>query len=183
MIRATCPECHHQYQLDETKFPRDVVAVTCTTCQTKFTVRKDGSQPAVFGPKGLSLGVDGPAVQEAIRAAGLEPVHLADPAAARDFFLREFPPMVLFAPAQLTPPPLAEFAQVLSVSPADRRRSFFVLVAEKLRTMDGNAAFLYGVDLVVSSRDMPRFETIWREASAHHESLYAAMRVAAAPGV
>lgn len=184
MIRATCPDCRHQYQLDETKFPRDVVSVTCSQCQTKFNVRKDGGQPAaVLGPKALIAGAEVPGLADAIRATGLEPIQVADPSAARDFFLREFPPVVVVSPPQLTPPPLADFSPLLAASPADRRRGFFILVADKLRTLDGNAAFLYGVNLVISTRDLSRFEAIYREAMNHHDSLYAAMRVANAPGL
>lgn len=183
MIRATCPECHQQYQLDETKFPKDTVSVTCTTCQSRFTVKRDGGQPSMFGPKGLIIGAEIPGIHEAVRAVGFEPLVQPDCMLARDFYLREFPPLVLLTPAQLVPPPLPDYAPILSLASSDRRRGFFVLVADKLRTMDGNAAFLYGVNLVISTKDLPRFEPIWKEATGHHEVLYAAMRVAGAPGV
>lgn len=183
MIRATCPECRQQYQLDETKFPKDTVSVTCTSCQSKFTVKRDGGQPSLFGPKGLIVGIDLPGLQDAVRAVGFEPLVQPDPALARDFLLREYPPLVLLSPAQLVPPPLNDYAAILSLASSDRRRSYFVLVADKLRTMDGNAAFLYGVNLVLSTKDLPRFEPIWKEATGHHEILYAAMKVASAPGV
>lgn len=185
MIKASCPECRHQYQLDETKFPRDAVSVTCAQCQTRFTVRKDGSQPVanVLGAKALVVGAELPGLLDALRGAGFEPNVVADPAAGRDLFFREFPAVVVLAPAQLTPPPLVDYVPILSASPTDRRRGFFILVADKIRSMDGNAAFLYGVNLTVALRDLARFDAIYREAAAHHENLYAAMKAAGAPGV
>lgn len=184
MISATCPECRHQYQLDETKFPRDTVSVTCSQCQTRFSVRKDGSQPsAALGPKALVVGAPLPGLGEAVRAIGLEPSIVAEVAAARDFYLREFPPLVVLIPPQLTAPPLTDYAPILSISPSDRRRGFFILVAEKLRTMDGNAAFLYGVNAVLSTKDLGRFDVVWRELTAHHETLYSSMKAAGAPGL
>jgi hypothetical protein len=50
-----------------------------------------------------------------------------------------------------------------------------VLVADNLRTLDGNAAFLYGVNLVVATKDLPQFPQIYRDAHAYHERLYAQM--------
>jgi hypothetical protein len=48
-------------------------------------------------------------------------------------------------------------------------------VADGLRTLDGNAAFLYGVNLVVASKDLPQFPDIYREAHHAHERLYMSM--------
>jgi hypothetical protein len=50
-----------------------------------------------------------------------------------------------------------------------------VLVADNLRTLDGNAAFLYGVNLVVATKDLAQFPQIFRDAYAAHERLYASM--------
>src|SRR2546427_142553 len=57
----------------------------------------------------------------------------------------------------------------------DRRKSFFILVSENLRTLDGNAAFLYGVNLIVAQKDLGAFQQIYRDALGYHERLYSAM--------
>ena len=41
--------------------------------------------------------------------------------------------------------------------------------------LDGNAAFLYGVNLVVATKDLPAFSQIYRDAHTYHERLYASM--------
>ena len=59
--------------------------------------------------------------------------------------------------------------------PVDRRKSFFILIADNLRTLDGNAAFLYGVNLIVAVKDLPQFPQIYKDAHTYHERLYAAV--------
>ncbi|MGZ7040778.1 MAG: hypothetical protein ACXVH7_03195, partial [Thermoanaerobaculia bacterium] len=53
-----------------------------------------------------------------------------------------------------------------------------VLFAENLRTLDGNAAFLYGVNLVVATKDVGSFPQIYRDAYGHHVRFYASMNAA-----
>ena len=42
------------------------------------------------------------------------------------------------------------------------------------KTLDGNAAFLYGVNLIVSQKDLGSFQQIYRDASTYHDRLYGA---------
>ena len=85
---------------------------------------------------------------------------------------------MMLNPAQVTPPPLADFSPIISLAPADRRKAFFILFSDNLRTLDGNAAFLYGVNLVIAPKDLGAFQQIYREAFAYHERLYAPMAAA-----
>src|SRR5262249_28119902 len=106
---------------------------------------------------------------------GFVPMHFAEAKQAREYFMQEFPPVVVLHPAQITPPPLEAMAPIVSLTPVDRRKAFFILVAENLRTLDGNAAFLYGVNLIVSTKDLGAFQQIYRDAFGYHERLYGAM--------
>jgi hypothetical protein len=196
MIRITCANCNKPLSLDETKLPPREVSFPCPVCKAKVTV--DGSryqsaaapaaaapEPATgaheddheneFGAKALIVGTDNPALRQAAKLIGFLPVVHAEPARAREFYMQEFPQVVFIVPAQLTQPPLDAMAPIISLLPADRRKSFFVLVADNLRTLDGNAAFLYGVNLVVSTKDLPQFPQIYRDAHTAHERLYASM--------
>ena len=128
-----------------------------------------------FGAKALIVGKDDPALRQAAKLIGFLPVHMAEAAKARDYFMQELPQVVFLSPAQMTPPPLEAMAPIVSLVPADRRRTFIVLVADNLRTLDGNAAFLYGVNLVVASKDLAQFPQIYRDAHAYHERLYASV--------
>lgn len=197
MIRITCTNCQKPLSLDETKLPADKeVSFPCPVCKAKLTVdRRTLGAPAPapdappaqshaheeddhandFGAKALIVGTDHPALRQAAKLIGFLPVHHPDPARAREFFNQETPQVVFLNPQQLTAPPLESMGPMLSVVPSERRKTFFVLVADNLRTLDGNAAFLYGVNLVVATKDLGQFPQIYREAYAAHERLYAGM--------
>jgi predicted RNA-binding Zn-ribbon protein involved in translation (DUF1610 family) len=196
MIRITCASCQKPLSIDETKLPMREVSFPCPVCKEKVLVDRrqletggpaeadaaphaeaDEDNVNAFGAKALIAGADDPALRQAAKLVGLLPVFFADLARAREFFLQEFPQVVFIHPAQMTAPPLESMSAIFSLTPADRRRSFFVLVADNLRTLDGNAAFLYSVNLVVSKKDLPQFQQIHREAHAAHERLYASMNI------
>src|SRR5205814_8797122 len=140
------------------------VVFPCPVCKTKLTVDRrnlEGGAPASeaaapaasapahdphheghtddddgFGAKALLVGNDAPAIRQAAKLVGFMPVFMATPQQARDYYMQEFPSVVFLNPAQVTPPPLQEFAPIVSLTPVDRRKSFFILVADSLRTLD-----------------------------------------------
>ena len=200
MIRITCTNCQKPLSLDETKLPPNKeVAFPCPVCKERITVdsRKlqnpaevaqapvpapqpsqhhdDDDHENEFGAKALIVGADNPAIRQSAKLIGYLPVYHAEAAKAREFFNQELPQVVFVNPAQMTAPPLEAMAAIMSIVPSERRRAFFVLVADNLRTLDGNAAFLYGVNLVVATKDLPQFPQIFRDAHAAHERLYASM--------
>ncbi|HKR63092.1 MAG TPA: hypothetical protein VJZ00_05115 [Thermoanaerobaculia bacterium] len=200
MIRITCTNCQKPLSLDETKLPMREVAFPCPVCKAKLTVDRRQFETAAAAPqtaapehvhapgedddhdhenelgaKALIVGADNPALRQAAKLIGFLPVVQPDAAKAREYFNQEVPQVVFLNPPQVTAPPLESLAPMISVIPSERRRSFFVLVAENLRTLDGNAAFLYGVNLVVATKDLAMFPQIYREAHAAHERLYASM--------
>jgi hypothetical protein len=207
MIKIVCTSCQKPLSLDETKLPMKEVGFPCPVCKTRLTVDRrtlptDSSSavsPAVspaagslpqgselgdagddegFGAKALIVGADHPLLRQAAKLIGFMPVYFPVPEQAREFYMQEYAQVVMIHPPQITAPPLEAFQSIISLTPSDRRRSFFVLFAENLRTLDGNAAFLYGVNLVVATKDVASFPQIYREAYAHHERLYAAMNTA-----
>jgi uncharacterized protein YbaR (Trm112 family) len=199
MIRIVCTSCQKPLSLDETKLPMKEVSFPCPACKTKLSVDRRNlgaeapaapaaaagaagpiSQPhddedESFGTKGMLVGNDSPALRQAIKLIGYLPAYFAEAPQARDFFMQDFPPLVVLNPQQMTPPPLEAMQPIISLMPADRRKSFFILVSDNLRTLDGNAAFLYGVNLVVSAKDIGNFPHIYRDAFAYHERVYSAM--------
>jgi len=140
-------------------------------------IPETNAQPddAGFGSKALIVGVDHPALRQAAQIVGYSPVYVATAAEAREYFVREYPPVVMLHPQQMTAPPLEAMQPIIGLAPADRRRGFLILISNNLRTLDGNAAFLYGVNLVVAPKDLASFPQIFREAHMWHERLYASM--------
>jgi uncharacterized protein YbaR (Trm112 family) len=190
MIEITCTSCQKLLSIDENKLPMHAVALTCPVCKAKLSVDRRDYEPAqaappaevgedtnAFGAKALIVGNDHPALRQAAKQIGFVPAHFADAKQARDYFTQELPPLVILHPAQMTAPPLEAMAPIVSLAPADRRKAFFILVAENLRTLDGNAAFLYGVNLVVATKDLGAMQQIYREAFGYHERLYGAMKM------
>ena len=201
MIKIVCTSCQKPLSLDETKLPMKEVSFPCPVCKTKLTVDRrnlemgaaaappqpvapethdDGRDDAeCFGEKTLIVGNDHPALRQAAKLIGCIPVYMPTAQEARQFFVQESPPVVMLNPAQVTAPPLESMQPIVSLTPADRRKAFFILFAENLRTLDGNAAFLYGVNLVVAFKDLGAFQQIYREALSYHERLYAPMTAVA----
>jgi predicted RNA-binding Zn-ribbon protein involved in translation (DUF1610 family) len=204
MIRIVCTSCQKPLSLDETKLPMKEVSFPCPACKAKLivdrrTIGSDGTAAAPsasatpaagaldddaedadsFGAKAMLVGNDSPALRQAIKLIGFMPVYFAAAQQARDFFMQEFPHVVVLHPQQMTPPPLEAMQPIISLMPNDRRKSFFILVSDNLRTLDGNAAFLYGVNLVVSTKDVGNFPQIYRDTLAYHERLYSSMNAVA----
>ena len=203
MIKITCSNCQKALSLDETKLPMREASFPCPVCKTKIVVDRrnlesgaapaaaESPQPAAqgapggddeeddhandFGSKALLVGKDDAALRQAAKLIGYLPVFHADPKQAREYYMQEFPHVVIINPPQITPPPLDAMAAIISLTPVDRRKSFFVLVSDNLRTLDGNAAFLYGVNMVLATKDVPQFPQIYRDALAAHERLYASL--------
>lgn len=197
MIKIVCGSCQKPLSLDETKLPMTPVAVPCPVCKARITVDRRslegaaGGPPAAapapsepqhqdeahddgFGAKAIIVGNDDPSVRQALKLVGFIPLHFPTPEAARDFYMQEGPQVVVIYPRSMTAPPLQEMSPIISLTPSDRRKSFLVLIADSLRTFDGNAAFLYGVNLVIATKDLPQFTQIYRDAMAYHERLYGA---------
>jgi len=197
MIKIVCASCNKPLSLDETKLPMKEVSFPCPVCKAKLTVDRrsleGGAAPPAqqivpaephvsheseddgFGTKALIVGNDHAALRQAAKLVGCIPIHMPTAQQAREYFVQEFPPLVMLNPAQITPPPLESMQAIVSLAPGDRRKAFFILFSDNLRTLDGNAAFLYGVNLVVAPKDIGQFQQIYREASAYHERLYVAM--------
>ncbi len=201
MIKIVCTSCQKPLSLDETKLPMKEVSFPCPVCKTKLTVDRRNlemgtaaaaPQPVApetpedghddgdgFGAKAIVVGNDHPALRQAAKLIGCIPLHMPTAQQAREFFVQEYPAVVMLNPAQITAPPLEAMQPIVALTPADRRKAFFILFADNLRTLDGNAAFLYGVNLVIAFKDLGAFQQIYREALAYHERLYAPLNAVA----
>ncbi|HJX26644.1 MAG TPA: hypothetical protein VJ885_01935 [Thermoanaerobaculia bacterium] len=207
MVRIICGSCQKPVALDENRLPMQAVTFPCPACKAPLTVDRRTLAPAEapappapvspisapssdsfsnileddddhLGTKALIVGADNPALRQAARDIGLQPVHFPTVEACRDFYLQEYPQVVFLHPAQLSRPPLADMQPVTNLSAPDRRRGYFILVADGLKTMDGTAAFLYDVNLVVAAKDLPSLRRIYRDAEEQHQRFYGAFHAA-----
>ena len=199
MVTITCGACRKPISLDPAKIPPRPVSFPCPACKAPVPV--DGrtlAEPAApvapapaavpepvpepevdeFSPKALIVGQDDPMLRHAAQVLGFQAVHFPTVEGCRDFYLQEHPPVVFLNPGQLTRPPLADIQPLTSIGPADRRKGFFILLGDGLKTMDGTVAFLYDVDLVMTYRDLPSLHRIYREAKEQHQRLYQSFEAA-----
>ncbi len=69
-------------------------------------------------------------------------------------------------------PPCEPLEPLESLGYAERRRIFVVLVADNVKSLDGQVAFFLQVNCLVNSRDAPRFGNLVRRALLHDLRLY-----------
>src|SRR5688500_6184173 len=117
MIKLTCTSCRKPLSIDETKLPMKEVSFPCPVCKTKLSVDRRNFAPegtvavagappvegededGEFQEKALIAGNDSPAIRQAAKSIGYQPLHFPTIEAARDFYLREYPPVVFLTPA------------------------------------------------------------------------------------
>ena len=100
----------------------------------------------------------------------LEP--FADAAAARERALQEPPPLLVYVADAVTKPPYAPLEPLVTLPPRERRRTFAVLVAGNVKTLDGNLAFLYQVNLLLNRQHLAQAPGILYSALRSHQRLY-----------
>jgi len=182
-VSFPCPVCKAKLSIDRSKLEAEGATASAPASAPAAEPQQQSSAPPAddddheneFGSKALIIGLDHPAIRQAAKLVGYLPVVHPDAARGREFFNHELPQLVFLAPPQISAPPLESMAAITSIIPTERRKAFFVLIADNLRTLDGNAAFLYGVDLVVATKDLAQFPQIFRDARSAHDRLYASM--------
>ncbi len=70
------------------------------------------------------------------------------------------PMLIVYVAKTLTPPPFAPMAPLFSLDSAARRRTFFLVLADNVKTLDGNSAFFHGFDLLVAKSDVAKAERV-----------------------
>jgi hypothetical protein len=96
----------------------------------------------------------------------------ADAGTARERALQEPPALLAFVADAVTKPPYAPLEPLVTLPPRDRRRVFMVLVASNVKSLDGNLAFLYQVDLLLNRQHVPQAAGILYSALRSHQRLY-----------
>jgi len=98
--------------------------------------------------------------------------QLADAAAARERILLEPPPLLVYAAEAVSKPPYAPLEPLVTLPPRERRQVFILLVAPNVKTLDGNLAFLYQVNLLLNRQHISQATGILYSALSYHQRLY-----------
>ena len=205
-VKVTCPHCERSMGLDAEKIPDRPVSYKCPGCQGRIVVDKQkllsggggpppdppesrdavspspeplDLPPGTTLPHGLLVAREA-ALADEIRQC-LEPYEsrlelLESAEIARGRVLVEPPPLVVYGTGSVEKPPLDELAPLAGLPPRERREVFLVLVANNVKTLDGNLAFLFGVDLLVNRKDLDRLPSALWDALRYHHRLYRSFR-------
>lgn len=114
----------------------------------------------------------GEQVRRVLAAAGCAVEPLADVATARGRLQQEPQPLLVYVAGALSKPPYGPLEPLQVVGPRERRQLFLVLVADNVKTLDGNLAFLYGVNLLIHKQHLAQAPSLIASALAHHRQLY-----------
>ena len=58
----------------------------------------------------------------------------------------------------------------------ERRQTFLVLVSSTYKTLDGNSAFMNGVNVIINKADLHRLDSVLQQSQAHFQQVYKAFR-------
>jgi hypothetical protein len=199
-LRIPCPHCQAVTAIEEEKLPDKPVTFACPHCKGKVSVDKakllgttpgapahesapaepveaEELPPGATIPSGLILGEDPAAIgqlRELLGRHGSKLDLFSSAEDARNQMLLDPPLIVVYVANALTAPPYGPIQPLTSIPPSERRRIFFMLVADGVRTLDGNAAFMYQVNLCLNKADLAVGATTLYSALEHHRRLYRA---------
>jgi UDP-N-acetylmuramoylalanine-D-glutamate ligase len=91
---------------------------------------------------------------------------------ALEAFAHEQGKIVLILGGKGKKAPYAPLEPLVTLPPRERRRTFAVLVASNVKTLDGNLAFLYQVNLLLNRQHVPQAAGILYSALRSHQRLY-----------
>lgn len=118
------------------------------------------------GPPSANLGAD-------LERLGMEDVRnfksLDD---ALDVLLDSGAGILVIVMDKASTPPCAPLEPLERLSYAERRRTFVVLMANNVKSLDGQVAFFLQVNCLINTQDAGRFSALVRRALLHHLQLY-----------
>jgi hypothetical protein len=90
----------------------------------------------------------------------------------------DLPELVICVAKKLNGPPCELLAPLRSLPPKVRRDVFVVLIADKLKTLDGSAAFFFEVNMVIAKGDLESALKSIGAGIAYQQNLYKVYRAA-----
>jgi hypothetical protein len=180
-VSYKCPGCQGRIVVDKQRLLAGGGTGEAVTDSTDDAPRPDSSPERLDLPPGATLphgflvveeeGMAGP-IREHLEPLDCRLESLASAERARQRTLVEPPPLVVYAAGSVGKPPYDPLSPLTSLPPRERRAVFLALVASNVKTLDGNLAFLFGVDLLVNQKDLGRLPAALYEAMRYHHRLY-----------
>ncbi len=193
----SCPSCNHRQQVDPVNLPTTGTPPTSAAPQNNGAEEVEEIDPGPDGfvpmpalrpqdvallrelyPDGLIVNLtQGPAYQltAGLRLIGVQQVqHLTDLESACETMAETEIGLLLIVMDKASAPPCAPLEPLHKLPMDIRRRTFVVLMAENVRSLDGQVAFFLQVNCLINSQDISRMPISIRRALLHHLRLYRA---------
>lgn len=180
-VTFACPHCKGKVTADKSKLLAALgaeAASAASAAAAPAPAAETGSAdlpPGASIPPGIVLAED-PAALEEVRGSlspyGCTLEAMATAEEARGVILMDPPPLVIYIAGTVGSPPYEPLQPITSIPPNERRRIFLALIGEGLRTLDGNAAFMYQVNLCVNRRELGALASTLYSAIDYHHRLY-----------
>lgn len=190
----SCPSCNHRQQVDPANLPTSGVQASAASQDNgaeeveEIDPGPDGFVPmpalrpqdvALLGelhPDGLIVNLtQGPAYQltACMRLLGIQQVqHFTDLETACETMTETEVGVLLIVMDKASAPPCPPLAPLHKLPMDIRRRTFVALMAENVRSLDGQVAFFLQVNCLVNHQEMSRLPVLIRRALLHHMRLY-----------
>ena len=166
-----CPHCQGRVVVDKSKQAADPQPATAPPSPSPSTT--ENKTPAVqptapdrrfaalpndaILPSGIIVGQDQSTIDEirtVLAALGSDVEQVASPAIARQMIIEESPELCIIADDGNNTTPSPSMAELTGLHPRFRRRLYLVLIADDVRSGDGNTAFMHEVNLVLARQEL-----------------------------
>ena len=184
-----CPHCQGRVVVDKSKQAADPQPATVppsplpSTTETKTPAVQPTAPDRRFAalpkdailPSGIIVGQDQSTIDEirtVLAALGSDVEQVASPAIARQMIIEESPELCIIADDGINTNPSPSMAELTGLHPRFRRRLYLVLIADDVRSGDGNTAFMHEVNLVLARQELSQLGAALHSGLKYHERLY-----------
>jgi uncharacterized protein YbaR (Trm112 family) len=174
MILLNCPNCNKTINFDPMKYPPQILSISCPSCKNKISYDNRKKESLIPIPqdllKNMPLLKDKSSIiiaenenylkilKEGVEEIGFFVKKIFKTVEEAALFInQELPFLILIQVENLPPPPFKSLEPIFLLNPNTRRNIFVCIMAPNVKTLDGNSAFLYQVNLLISTNDISSF--------------------------
>jgi len=174
MILLNCPNCNKTINFDPIKYPPQILSISCPSCKNKISYDNRKKESLIPIPqdllKNMPLLKDKSSIiiaenenylkilKEGVEEIGFFVKKIFKTVEEAALFInQELPFLILIQVENLPPPPFKSLEPIFLLNPNTRRNIFVCIMAPNVKTLDGNSAFLYQVNLLISTNDISSF--------------------------
>ncbi len=184
-FQLVCPACKKKFVVDRESAPERADETAESLAVSDDEESKAGGMPklrrrdqelmSAINPTALVVNLGDPIakLEKELEALGMEEVRqFTSFDDALEVLAESGAGMLVVRMNKASAPPCDPLDPLESLSYAERRRTFVVLVADNVKSLDGQVAFFLQVNCLINSRDSERFAALVCRALLHDLRLY-----------